>query len=565
MESSPEPTLWGTSAPASNIQYGDNRRQWQEGFVEYMRAIVSHPHYQGMPAAIDENGQIRWNAPSNRPPGTKHEKLHDERYVWWQQKADALGIAQSGQWISRVAKTIHPFGKKPCQTCGRVLSLEYIYPTKGTIHKLNTGLPAEAQLNYEDLQTIFEVAEHVVTTLGDAGYTLLEKIFPEITGCGHSATALHDALQNNVVRLEPKGRLSPGAMSNAPDRLDGFHTYNLCCRHGQDTGRAVDNLRSYGVDRRAFEQWVAGDWVAADALMKSPCSGVCPRCGQEDPLTADHIGPISLGFLHRPKFQPACRGCNSAKNNRMSLDDINTLLADEEAGEKVISWQVAFLWDQVKKSVSSDAEALRLSKILRINQHYYLMLLYRIYRAGYPDMLLHFLQPEYARDRVEFVGIIPGTFEYTTIKRTPRQTSYARSKAARMVRVAFDALEAYGQKANRNIHAVPEDLLDPIGQQLVAALKGCSAISAQYRAEFRQVLAGEDTDEERDQRIMHFLAGDYRPPQECEDVHDVILQYMETVNNWLANSLLDRTPTKARREALNALAEFGEELLRTDE
>ena len=31
-------------------------------------------------------------------------------------------------------------------------------------------------------------------------------------------------------------------------------------------------------------------------------------------ISADHIGPISLGFCHRPKFHPLSKSDNSAKN-----------------------------------------------------------------------------------------------------------------------------------------------------------------------------------------------------------------------------------------------------------
>ena len=42
--------------------------------------------------------------------------------------------------------------------------------------------------------------------------------------------------------------LGPGAMSNFPDRFDGFHSYNRCCRSTEDTGRSVENLKSYTKD-----------------------------------------------------------------------------------------------------------------------------------------------------------------------------------------------------------------------------------------------------------------------------------------------------------------------------
>ena len=55
------------------------------------------------------------------------------------------------------------------------------------------------------------------------------------------------------VPSEPRGILSPGAMSNPPDRFDGFHCDNLCCRGTADKGRHKKNLQTYVTDRRVFE------------------------------------------------------------------------------------------------------------------------------------------------------------------------------------------------------------------------------------------------------------------------------------------------------------------------
>jgi len=95
---------------------------------------------------------------------------------------------------------------------------------------------------------------------------VLDNIFGNGLQNAGDAEAVKQIFRTIIVPRKPRGLLSPGAMSNAPDRLDGFHTYNLCCRPTQDTGRAVDNLKSYGDDRRAFEQWCEGDWAAANLL-----------------------------------------------------------------------------------------------------------------------------------------------------------------------------------------------------------------------------------------------------------------------------------------------------------
>jgi 5-methylcytosine-specific restriction endonuclease McrA len=59
--------------------------------------------------------------------------------------------------------------------------------------------------------------------------------------------------------------------------------------------------------------------------------------GHPGPCSADHIGPLSLGFTHRPEFQLLCKPCNSAKNNRMSLREVVHLRKVEAGGETVIS------------------------------------------------------------------------------------------------------------------------------------------------------------------------------------------------------------------------------------
>ncbi len=43
------------------------------------------------------------------------------------------------------------------RTCGRVMSLNYVYPTKNTLEKINRALEDDAQFTYEDFLTIYEI------------------------------------------------------------------------------------------------------------------------------------------------------------------------------------------------------------------------------------------------------------------------------------------------------------------------------------------------------------------------------------------------------------------------
>lgn len=245
-----------------------------------------------------------------------------------------------------------------------------------------------------------------------------------------------------------KGGLSPGAMSNAPDRLDGYHSYNLCCRSKHDTGRHKSNLSRYGEDRRAYENWSDGDWKAASWLMKE---------FQKHGVSADHLGPISLGFRHRPKFRPLSRATNSARNNRMTYEDILALI-EEEKSEDIISSHSKALWDLLKNKIKDDSDALKLSKLMRENMHYILSIFSYIAKRGYKDFLIkNFLHPEHANYSVKFDGFDPVTGFYKEMIKTEGNKKQYKNNAIRYVRISFESLLKYATKDNRHLKKWQED------------------------------------------------------------------------------------------------------------
>ena len=464
--------------------YGNRGREWNPRFIEYADKIVNHPNYQGIPGGIVEDGKIRWNAPSHRPPGNKWSNLHDERFEWWKKKAEEIDVPIEGQWISKVAKAIHPWRKKPCQTCGRVFSLRYEYPTKRILQKINNIEGLTVPFEYGDFQSILEVIQQVYDQVGDTALTELAKILSFPSNVSSNFDDLTVFVENELIPSEPRGVLSPGAMSNAPDRLDGFHTYNLCCRSNQDTGRNPENLRTYNDDRRAFEYWCEGDWAAANYVMNRKVYGKCDRCSWEDNLTADHIGPISLGFQHRPTFLPLCRSCNSAKNNRMSYSDVTLLLADEHRGENVVSWHAKAIWNLYKNRVKTDEEALYLSKLMRVNQHHYMGVLWKLFQRGYVDFLKHLLPLDYADNTYEIDGFISGTdFSFERLVVKSRSSTYSASKKKRFERIAFDALEEYNQKHNRNVQMLHLPQIDQVFSRILSMLEQGSFSQARVACE----------------------------------------------------------------------------------
>jgi Alw26I/Eco31I/Esp3I family type II restriction endonuclease len=536
-------------------RHGDQRRAWSKAFLEYAYTLVEQHAYFGMPCTRDDEGKLDWTIPTGRSPGSKNWDGNVRRRAWWEAKARGLGIPIEGKWISQAAKRIHPWGWKPCQTCGRWMRLSYAYPSWRTVAALNRWLPEDEQLDFGDFLDIYEVAEHLVGILGprDAARALASTL-PPLAGVFPADLAdLQRELELRVVQAELRGRLSPGAMSNAPDRLDGFHTYNLCCRSKQDTGRSLDNLKTYGVDRRAFEHWSEGDWEAANQLMNSTTEGVCPRCGEVRQLSADHIGPISLGFQHTPFFEAVCASCNSAKNNRMALRDVERLLALERDGIDVASWQAAPLWDATKLRIQDDAAALRLSKLLNVNQHEFLRLLLRARVAAVHDVLMQFLSPEYAEQRVEFVDLDRTTLRYRLIVRTPRQETYSRSKAARLIRIAFEALDEYAQKEKRNVQAVPPDLLKAEIGAVEEALEVAARDASHWREPLSEALDPEEPASVRENRLQELIGPSfYEPTHDYGYVRRAFERYMEKVGEILAGRLDDDHAIKLWDEALGS-------------
>jgi len=455
----------------STSEYGGRGRDWHPDFVKYAEKIVNHPNYAGMPGGVVEDGKIRWNAPSHRPPGTRWSNLHDERLEWWRKKAKSLGIPLESDWISKTAKTIHPYGKKPCQTCGREMSIAYVYPTRNTVKKINDIKGVSLQLDYHEFRDVLDIIADVEETAGRDGVLALAEILGVPESEALSARTLREYVKKSLIPSSPKGVLSPGSMSNAPDRFDGFHSYNLCCRSKQDTGRDVENLRTYVDDRRAFEWWCEGDWAAANFLMRQKASGICPNCARNARFAPDHIGPISLGFTHRPRFRPLCGPCNSSRNNRMNYDDVRILINDEIEGDKVISWHAKAIWDMYKGRVRNDEDALKLSKMMRVNQHHYLTMLWKIKKAGFSGFLGQLLHLEYADNKYSIEGFNEADFTFERLVPHHRHDTYSESKKKRFRRVAFEALDDYHDKTARNVRMVKSSKIEEVEDGIFRALK----------------------------------------------------------------------------------------------
>lgn len=456
---------------ARKAEYG----RGHSAFVNYVNFIVGHPAYSGMPDAYLDDGSVQWEAPSNRSSG-KFQFTHQKRLEWWRRKAIEIGIdPNSAQWISRVAKRIHPTKRKPCKQCGREMDIRYVYPSTVMLVRLRKTGYFDANFPLDPLDDILTIVTNLHQHYGDQIFSQLPALFNttslKVPQLAPDIETWLSWLEKSYIPSELR-TLSPGVMSNPPDRFDGFHSFNRCCRSTADKGRSRENLRSYVTDRRVFEYWVDGNWVAADRMMGLVRSvphiqeETCQN-GHPGPCQADHIGPISLGFAHRPEFQLLCQTCNSSKNNRMTMNDITLLRQAEKAGIEVASWYCQDLWEGCQTLLKTDEHALRLSKLLRDNRHTYMTILQGIVSQGKLTFLSTLLGLAYAEKEPEFTNlhIENHITVFDRMSEKTRGTKYVLEQQARRVRIAFESLHEYFGKSNRNEFAVKDNQVNALVEE----------------------------------------------------------------------------------------------------
>lgn len=300
------------------------KRSWNSDFKAYMEEIVSHPNYRGLPIERKRDGSLAWIVFAKGEIGQARKK-------WAENKARELGFPIQPGVYAQVMREIHPTKVHVCQICGSRMSIYYHYPGANFLK----AIALKFELEFTECDHIGDIWKQIL----DSGVTEDEvRIFFkhkfELPDVSYKDTNEIIALCERKCRENGKALLSPGAMSNFPDRYDGFHTYNRCCRATQDTGRSHENLKSYTKDRRAYEYWSDGNLHAADMFMGSRFfSG----------RSADHIGPISLGFIHDPHYlRPMASSDNSTKRDRLRIEDIESILVVEATtGVYPMSWYSA--------------------------------------------------------------------------------------------------------------------------------------------------------------------------------------------------------------------------------
>lgn len=405
-------------------------------FKQYMDMIINHPNYKGLEIIKNKDGEYTWVA-------TKKSEIGKKRIEWALKKAKEYGYENKAGVFAKVMFEIHPTKRKVCQICGEEMSLEYIYPN----HYFKKYLEEKYNYTCDTFDTLYDINEFLLNQ--NISESEIKDIYISKLSLDKNKFSL--TLADLVKEIEllcrngEKNLCGPGAMSNFPDRYDGFHSYNRCCRSNEDKGRSKENLRSYNKDRRAYEYWSDGNIHAANKYMNSQYF---------QGISADHIGPISLGFIHDPIFiQPMSRGENSSKRDRIDYDDFKKLIYLEEKYEiSPVSWFAKKIWSNLKEQYKNRALDLEEARIcLKINMNYFMEILWNILEIkdnkGREFLYKKFLLPKYEIFKYDYEMDSDGNI---LKKKNRNLQDTTKSEFERFVRVSFESIYDFHEKENRN-------------------------------------------------------------------------------------------------------------------
>lgn len=423
------------------------KKNWHVNFLEYMNFIYENEVYKGLPTKIKKDGTIQWIA-------GKKTDVGKARLKWADQKAKELGLEIKPGVYAKLMYTIHPTKYKVCQVCGKSMSLNYEYLNQNMVNKIFKKFRVKTDTH----ENIYTVTSKLLSNGIDEN-TIIQ-FYIETFNVYNSECLDLSYLLDFIVNETRLGRinnklLGPGAMSNFPDRFDGFHTYNRCCRSKEDTGRSKENMRSYGKDRRAYENWSDGNIHAANNFMNSDYF---------KGYSADHIGPISLGFVHDSKFiQKMSSNDNSSKRDRITTEDIELLIQLEDRyQESSISWFAKLIWDFIKDDFAyrKKFNPTIYRQMLKENIVSFMNILYILVSetniAGEKFLSRNYIEPKLNDFNYSYEFIESGEIIKQTLRNRTESTN---KEAERYKRIAIQSILDFQNKDNRKIqNIIPQNL-----------------------------------------------------------------------------------------------------------
>ena len=408
------------------------KKQYAPEFIEYMESIINHENYKGLTIHKNKDGDWTWCS------GGKD--VRESRIKWAEEKKKELGI-NDDKFVTLFFK-IHPTKIHVCAVCGKSASIEYVYLNDSLIK----AIQKKFDMVFEETDEVHEVVEEL--SLEGFSEPEIKQFFID-----RFKLDIPDTLDCDVIlticeyraRTGKSKDLGPGVMSNFPDRFDGYHTYNRCCRQTEDKGRGKDNMAKYGRDRRAYEYWSDGNIVAANRYMNSHVF--------EDG-SADHLGPIPLGFVHESCYLRYKEiGDNSQKNNRLVYEDIQEVIAVEKRTSlPAMTWYSLKIWSKIKDTLREDEDYLSNCRtVLRQNVTNYLFILYHLkqQKNGIEFLKREFLEGMTSQWDYEYIFGKDGQILHKT---KVKETQTIRKAKQRMIDASLECLDDFQKSTNRNIN-----------------------------------------------------------------------------------------------------------------
>lgn len=521
---------------------GDKNRDIHENYLDYCYFLINHPNFADLPGVMDEeSGRLYITTPDRET-----DNIKERREQWWKSKAEEHGMTTDREgWKTKLARKLNPTNETVCQTCGQTLDIRPVYLTKNTISKFNDVLPESEHLEKTQCITIFEAVDILLREVGEDTYDLLDDCFNKLESIERSCEAYKQKLNEMINSGKIKTRshwLSPGKMGNPPDRLDGFHSYGSpCCRAYEDDGRDPENMKRYGRERRAYERWVNGRWSAADNLMNLTGTSECLDCDTVEELSADHIGPISLGFKHDPvNLQGLCDPCNSSKGNELRREDVKKIIELESDDVSVASRHIRTLWDECKHEVDTESDANELKQLLRNNQHQYLWVIEQLRQKEAIGPLISLLNLEESQWRYDFVEVDPGFLNYEEISREKRSKKRELNRASSSTRVAFESLIEYSSadETKRWAERVDSQELQQLWSNVIDTVD--QSYDDDFNSQLRKALSKLEANPSRETRgiVKQSIKAVYQdhgyvPPGNVTPVVEALYDYMDAVGERL--------------------------------
>jgi hypothetical protein len=143
-----------------------------------------------------------------------------------------------------------------------------------------------------------------------------------------------------------------------------------------------------------------------------------------------------------------------------------------------------------------------------------------------------FLEPEHSDYTYEFEDLNPETLQYDRMIQKERAETFAKSRGARMVRIAMDALPEYASKENRDTTKVSTPATEEAWHTVLDTLDHLPPENRTFRQELAEAFAY-DADNRREQLLRAAFEDGYKPPTIPGSAIDAFYGYTDAVGGAL--------------------------------